>query len=160
MMPASSHHFFDGLKALMDIYDYSHVQISEKLGKARSTVTEIISVSKIPAGPLRKLCQTHQIDKNRSLLIEISKLKSEEEMRKLIENIGERHLKREDTRDLSKLLKGKEPGARKPKHYIFNYSPKEDRTFSVKIEFKKESVSRSEVIRVLEELLAKLKQRP
>ncbi len=148
----------DGLKALMEIYDYSHIQISDKIGKARSTVTEIINISKIPAGPLRKLCQVHQIDKNRSLLIEISKLKTDEEMRKLIESIGERHLKREDTRDLSKLLKGKESEARKPKHYIFNYSPKEDRTYSLKIEFKKESVSRSEVIRVLEELLAKLKQ--
>ena len=131
--------------------------MAEAVAGLAATITEIINISKIPAGPLRKICQTHQIDKNRSLLIEISKLKTEEEMRKLIENIGERQLKREDTRDLSKLLKGKEPDTRKSKHYIFNYSPKEDRTFSVKIEFKKETVSRSEVIRVLEELLAKLK---
>lgn len=147
----------DGLKALMDIYDYSHAQISDKIGKGRSTITEIINISRIPLA-VRKLCLTHSLDKNRSLLIEVSKLKTEEEMKKLVESIAERGFKREDTRDFTKHLKGKEEDAPKPKHYIFNYSPKEDRTYSVKIEFKKETVSRTELIHVLEDLLAKLKQ--
>jgi len=146
----------DGLKTLIDIYSYSHAQISEKIGKARSTITEIINISKIPAS-IRKLCQTNSIDKNRSLLIEISKLKNEEEMKTIIENIKERGLKREDTRDLTKLLKGKEPEKKKPKSYVFNYSPKDDRSYSVRIEFKKEFVNRQEIIRILEDLLAKLK---
>jgi ParB family chromosome partitioning protein len=90
-------------------------------------------------------------------LIEISKLKNEEEMKTIIENIKERGLKREDTRDLTKLLKGKELEKKKPKHYVFNYSPKDDKSYSVRIEFKKESVSRQEIISILEDLLAKLK---
>jgi ParB family chromosome partitioning protein len=147
----------DGLKTLIDIYDYSHSQISDKIGKARSTITEIINISKIPAA-VRRICQPNGIDKNRSLLIEISKLKSEEEMLDLVENIVRRGLKREDTRDLSRLLKGKEPDKKKAKHYIFNYSPKDDKTYSVKIEFKKESVNRAEIIKILEDLLIKLRQ--
>lgn len=146
----------DGFKALIDVYDYSHAQISEKIGKARSTITEIINISKIPA-PVRKLCQSASIDKNRSILIEISKLKNAQEMTALIEKIKERGLKREDTRDLAKLLKGKAPDKKKQKSYVFHYSPKDDRTYSVRIEFKKESVSRQEIIRVLEDLLNKLK---
>ncbi|MCX6563339.1 MAG: ParB/RepB/Spo0J family partition protein [Candidatus Aminicenantes bacterium] len=148
----------DGLKALMDTYGYSHAQISEKIGKARSTITEIINISKIPF-LVRKLCANALIDKNRSLLIEISKLQDESEMKGLIDKIQERGLKREDTRDLTKLFKGKEQGKKKPKSYIFNYSPKEDRSYSVRIEFKKESVSRQEIIRVLEDLIDKLKAR-
>ena len=148
----------DGLKALMDTYGYSHAQISEKIGKARSTITEIINISKIPF-PIRKLCVNASIDKNRSLLIEISKLQDESEMKGLIDKIQERGLKREDTRDLTKLFKGKEQGKKKPKSYTFNYSPKEDRSYSVRIEFKKESVSRQEIIRVLEDLIDKLKAR-
>jgi ParB family chromosome partitioning protein len=148
----------DGLKALMDMYEYSHGQISDKIGKARSTITEIINISRIPAA-VRKLCQTHSLDKNRSMLIEVSKLKNEEEMLRLVQNIAERGLKREDTRDFTKHLKGKDGETKKPKSYIFNYSPKEDKSYSVKIEFKKESVSRAEIIRVLEDLLNKLKQR-
>jgi len=43
----------DGLKALADLYDYSHQEIASKIGKSRSTITEILSVSRIP-GPLRE----------------------------------------------------------------------------------------------------------
>jgi ParB family chromosome partitioning protein len=149
----------DGLKALMDIYGYSHAQISEKIGKARSTITEVINISKIPT-EIRKLCQSHKMDKNRSLLTEISKLKGEGEMRRVIEAIHERGLKREDTRDLTKLFKeGENPkeSGKKPRHYIFHYRPKENRAYSIRIEFKKETVSRQEIIKALEELLAKLK---
>ena len=146
----------DGLKALMETYGYSHAQISEKIGKARSTITEIINISKI-SNPIRKLCASAGIDKNRSLLIELSKLKDEVEMKGMIDKIQERGLKREETRDLTKLIKGKEQGKKRPKHYIFNYSPKEDRSYSLRIEFKKEAVSRQEIVRVLEDLLNRLK---
>jgi ParB family transcriptional regulator, chromosome partitioning protein len=147
----------DGLKALIDIYGYSHARISEKIGKARSTITEVINICKIPLA-VRKLCQDYQMDKNRSLLIEVSKLKNEPEMRQLIETINERGLKREDTRDLTKVLKDtpREEG-KKLRHYIFHYSPKENRAYKIRIEFKKETVSRQEIIKALEELLAKLK---
>jgi ParB family chromosome partitioning protein len=148
----------DGLKMLLETYGYSHAQISEKLGKARSTITEVINIAKIPAG-VRSLCREISIDKNRSLLIEISKIGDEREMRAMIEKIREGGLKREDTRDLTKLFKGKDAGLKKVKHYIFHYSPKEDRTFKLRIDFKKETVSRQEIIRVLEDLLSKLKTR-
>lgn len=146
----------DGLKMLMDTYGYSHGQISDKIGKARSTVTEIINISKIPR-EVRAVCCEASIDKNRSLLIEISKLGSVEEMRSLVQKIKERGLKREDTRDLTKLFKGKENPEKKIHHYVFNYSPKEDKTYNLRIEFKKETVSRQEIIRILEDLLSKLK---
>jgi ParB family chromosome partitioning protein len=149
----------DGLKALMDIYGYSHGKISEKIGKARSTITEVINISKIP-GAVRKLCQAHQLDKNRSLLIEISKLKSEVDMRQVIEAIHERGLRREDTREFTRLFKDREKpreSEKKAKHYIFKYSSKENRAYRIKIEFKKETVSRQEIIKALEDLLAKLK---
>ncbi len=149
----------DGLKALMEIYGYSHAMISEKIGKARSTITEVINISKIP-GPIRKLCQSRQLDKNRSLLIEVSKLKTPSEMKEVIEAIYERGLKREDTRDLTKLFKDKsaaKEAGKKPKHYVFHYSPKDHRSYHIRIEFKKDTVSRQEIIRALEELLAKLK---
>ncbi len=148
----------DGLKALMDIYNYSHADISEKIGKGRSTITEIINICKIPV-EARTLCAEAGLDKNRSVLVEISKMKSPADMKTLIEEIKVRGLRREDTRDLTKALKGKDGDteAKKAKHYVFNYRPKEDKSFQIKIEFKKETVSRTEIIRILEELLMKLK---
>ena len=149
----------DGLKTLMEIYGYSHGQISEKIGKARSTITEVINISRIPA-KIRHLCQTIGLDKNRSLLIEISKLKGESDMERVIEAIRERGLKREDTRDLTKYFKERENAkeqGKKQRHYVFHYSPKESRAYNIRIEFKKDTVSRQEIIRALEDLLAKLK---
>jgi len=145
----------DGLKALMEIYDYSHAQISEKIGKARSTITEIINISRVPHD-VRTSCLESGLEKNRSLLIELSKLKTPEEMLALLKQIRERGLRREDTRDLTKEMKGKD-GTAKIKHYVFNYRPKEDRSYQVRIEFKKEAVSRIEIIKVLEDLISKLK---
>jgi ParB family chromosome partitioning protein len=147
----------DGLKALMDIYKYSHADISEKIGKARSTITEIINICKIPA-EIRALCAGSGIDKNRSVLVELSKLKTPNDMKSLLAEIKDRGLRREDTRDLTKTMKGKNSKEEtKLKHYIFNYRPKEDKSYQIKIEFKKETVTRTEIIRILEDLLAKLK---
>jgi ParB family chromosome partitioning protein len=147
----------DGLKALLDIYGYSHGDISDKIGKARSTITEIINIGKIP-NDVRTLCVAAGIDKNRSVLIDISKLKTVDNMKSLVAQIKERGLRREDTRDLTRAMKAKDGEESKPpKHYVFHYRPKEDKTYQIKIEFKKETVSRTEIIRILEDLLAKLK---
>jgi len=141
-----------GLKALIDIYDYTHAQISEKIGKARSTITEIINLSKIP-NSIKELCKKHGIDK-RSTLIEIAKLKNTEDMKHLIHEIVNRGLKRTDTRELSKKIKGKK--ITRQQYFIYNYSP-QDSKYKLKIEFKKDNVTKEEIIDILEKIINKLK---
>jgi len=143
----------DGLKALADTYGYNHEQISKKIGKARSTITEIINISKIPKD-LRNLCAEFNI-KSRGTLIEIAKQKNKDDMYRLITHVKQRELKREDTRDLSKQLKGR---VKKPEKYVYNYQ-KKDKTCRVKIEFKKSNVTKEEIISLLEEMIKKLKVR-
>jgi ParB family chromosome partitioning protein len=142
----------DGLSALVDIYDYNHAQLADKIGKARSTITEIINVARIPK-KLRELCEAHQIT-SRSTLIEIAKLEKEADMQRLIEEISQRGLRREDTRELSRKLKGK---TKSGKPFIFSYSPKPNDSYHLRLEFKKHSVSKEEIIDVLEEIISKLK---
>ncbi|MDH7511672.1 MAG: ParB/RepB/Spo0J family partition protein [Clostridiales bacterium] len=144
----------DGLNALVDIYGYNHSQLAEKIGKARSTVTEIVNIARIPR-KLRELCKTYEVT-SRSTLIEIAKLTNEEDMERLVNEIAERGLRREDTRELSKKIKGK---IKKGKPYIFSYSPKNNDYYYLRIEFKKHSVSKEEIIRVLEEIISKLKDK-
>lgn len=143
----------DGLNALADMYGYSHKQISEKIGKARSTITEIISISKIPKA-IRNLCEEFSI-KSRGTVIEIAKQESEDNMYRLITEIKKRELKREDTRDLSKMIKGKE---KKIDRYVYKYEEK-DKSFKIKIEFKKQRVTKDEIVQILEKLIEKLKVR-
>lgn len=142
----------EGLKALKDIHGYTHAQIATKIGKARSTITEIINIAKMPHH-VKNLCQKYGIE-NRSMLIEIAKQNSEEKMINLINEIRERGLKRSDTRELSKKLKGK---IKKIKHYVFNYVP-EDSSFSLRIEFKKHNITKNEIIDALLEIIKKLKK--
>ncbi len=142
----------DGLKALMDLYGYTHVQIAEKIGKARSTITEIIDLSKIPTA-VRELCKKNSLA-SRSLLVEISKQRNEDAMRSLVEEIIRKGLTRKDTRELAKFFAGK---TKRLKYYVFNFSPKGSDAFRLRIEFKKQSVTNEEIIQALEDIIKGLK---
>jgi hypothetical protein len=75
-------------------------------------------------------------------------------MERLIREICQRGLRREDTRELAKKLKGKDKTS---KPFVFSYTPKPNDQFHLRLEFKKHSVTREEIIQVLEEIVAKLK---
>jgi ParB family chromosome partitioning protein len=142
----------DGLRALVDIYGYNHNQLAEKIGKARSTITEIINVARIPKR-LRDLCAESDIA-SRSTLIEIAKLEKEDAMERLITEISQHGLRREDTRELSKKLKGK---AKRSRPFVFSYAPPSNDHYHLRLEFKKHDVNNDEIIRVLEEIISRLK---
>ena len=141
----------DGLKTLAEMYGYSHDQIAQKVGKARSTVTEIVNISKIPE-EIRNLCREYKIE-SRSTILEISKQKNKDDMYRLLYQIKKRELKREDTRDLSKIIKGKQI---KEKSFVYNYEAKE-KTYKLKLEIKKAKVTKEEIIVILEDILMKLR---
>lgn len=140
-----------GFKALIEIYGYTHSKIANKIGKARSTITEIINIANIPKD-LINLCKKNGIDR-RTTLIEIAKLKNRNDMEDLINEIIKRGLKRTDTRELSKKIKGK---IKRVKYFVYNYSPV-DHSFRLRIEFKKQNVYQNEIIEILEKIIKKLK---
>ena len=144
----------DGLNALVEIYGYNHAQLAEKIGKARSTVTEIVNVARIPK-KLREVCKEAEI-LSRSTLIEIAKQEKASDMERLIHEITQRGLRREDTRELSKKLKGKSKAS---KPFVFSYTPQPNDQYHLRIEFKKHTVSPEEVIEVLEEIISRLKSK-
>lgn len=143
----------DGLQSLADIHSYNHEEISEKLGKARSTVTEILSIARIPQKARDVIKQAGGF--SRSTLIEIAKLKSEVDMIKLTHDIADRRLTREDTRDLAKYLKGK---TKKLKYYVYNFVPDDSDRFRMRLEFKKQTVTKQEIISILQEIIDKIRR--
>ena len=142
----------DGLQSLIDLYSYNHQQVSEKIGKARSTITEILSITRVPV-PIRDIIKSTGVF-SRSTIIEIAKQKTEDDMLQLVHEIADRRLTREDTRDLSKYLKGK---TKKLKYYVYNFVPDDTDKFRMRLEFKKQSVSRQEIIEALEDILRRLR---
>lgn len=144
----------DGLQALADTHHYNHQQISEKIGKARSTITEILQIAKIPT-KVRDIIKESGVF-SRTTIIEIAKQKSEEDMLRLAQEIAERRLTREDTRDLAKYLKGK---TKKLKYYVFNFVPEGTDRYRLRLEFKKPSVTKLEIIEALEDIIRQLRKK-
>ena len=144
----------DGLQALADVHQYHHQQISEKIGKARSTITEILSIAKIPKNVRDIIRETGVF--SRSTIIEIAKQKTEEDMLKLAREIVDRRLTREDTRDLAKYLKGK---TKKIKYFVYNFVPEDNDKFRMRLEFKKQTVSRQEIIAILQEIIDQIRKK-
>ncbi len=143
----------DGLNALIELYGYNHQDVSDKIGKARSTITEILSISKVP-DKVREIIKNSGVF-SRSTIIEIAKQKNEADMLKFAQAIVDRRLTREDTRDLSKILKGK---VKKPKFYVYNYIPEGSDRYKLRLEFKKQTMTRQEIIDILQEIIEKLKK--
>jgi ParB family chromosome partitioning protein len=143
----------DGLQSLIDLYSYNHQQVSEIIGKARSTITEILSIGRIPA-KVRDLIKKSGVF-SRSTIIEIAKQRTEEDMLELVKEIVEKRLTREDTRDLSKYLAGK---TKKHKYFVFNFVPKMTDKYRLRIEFKNKTTSRKEIIHILEEIIEELRR--
>ncbi len=100
------------------------------------------------------MCEEFGI-KSRSTIIELAKQENEDNMYRLITEVKKRELKREDTRDLSKMIKGKE---KKIDKYVYKFEEK-DKSFKLKIEFKQQKVTKDEIVQILEKLIEKLKVR-
>jgi len=77
-------------------------------------------------------------------------------MLKLAREIVDRRLTREDTRDLGKYLKGK---TKKLKYYVYNFVPEDTDKFRLRLEFKKQTVSKQEIIAVLQEIIDQIRKK-
>jgi ParB family transcriptional regulator, chromosome partitioning protein len=139
------------LQKLCDQFGYTHEQVARKLGKSRTSITEILSLNRMPE-EVQDLCRQADIT-SRSTLLEIVRQRTIDDMRSLIAKIGSHKLKREEVRDLKR-----EAGHRrtaKGRNFVYRYQAPE-RQFSFNLRFSKPEVDRQEMIRALREILQKL----
>jgi ParB family chromosome partitioning protein len=142
----------DALKLLADRYGYTHEMMAEKLGKSRSSITEVLTLAAMPE-PIRKLCRLADIQ-SKSVLLQIVRQGTSEKMEALLERLGPQGATRAEARRLTRAAPVK--GRGRPRHFVFKYQPRGE-TFSLALRFKKAQVPRDEVIRVLESILESLR---
>jgi ParB family chromosome partitioning protein len=140
----------DGLQRLAEHFDYTHDDIARKIAKARSSVTETMSLRVIPEA-LRKLCIESGIV-SKSLLLQIARQPNERKMVEAIQRIGQAGLTRDEARRERQEEKNSGP---RPQPFIFNFHP-ENEAFKLRIQFRKSNVSRTELIDTLRGLLEML----
>lgn len=144
----------DGLKSLAETYGYTHEKMAEKLGKSRSSLTETLSLTAMPAD-VRQLCRLADIS-SKSLLLQIVRQSDPRKMVTLVEQLQAAGATREAARRLARGAKAKGTKGR-PQNYVFRYQPKE-KSFSLSLQFRKTQVPRAEIIRVLQSILEQLAQ--
>ena len=142
----------DGLQRLAEHFDYTHEDISKKIAKARSSVTETLSLRVIPEA-LRKLCIENGIV-SKSLLLQIARQPTEKKMQEAIQRIAAAGLTRDEARRERQDEKNAGP---RPQPFIFNFRP-ENEAFRLRIQFRKSNVSRNELIDTLRNLIKALEQ--
>jgi ParB family chromosome partitioning protein len=142
----------DGLQRLAEHFDYTHEDIAKKIAKARSSVTETMSLRVIPDA-LRKLCIEHSIV-SKSVLLQIARQPSEKKMLEMIHRIAAAGLTRDEARRERQDEKNAGP---RPQPFIFNFRP-ENEAFRLRIQFRKSNVSRGELIETLRNLIETLER--
>jgi ParB family chromosome partitioning protein len=140
----------EGLARLAEQFDYTHEDIARKIGRARSSVTETLSLLTIPE-PLRKKCVERGIQ-SKSLLLQIARQPTEKKMQETMQRIAHGGLTRDEAR--RERREEKDTGPR-PQPYIFNFQPANE-SYRLRIQFRKSHVSRDELIATLRSLLSAL----
>jgi ParB family transcriptional regulator, chromosome partitioning protein len=140
----------DGLQRLADQFEYTHEDIAKKIGRARSSVTETLSLRLIP-DPIRRVCAERGIV-SKSLLLQVARQANDKKMREMMQRIIQGGL----TRDEARLARKQESDmARHPQPFLFDYQP-EDSSFRLRITFRKSHVSEEELAAVLRAVLRRI----
>jgi len=140
----------DGLHRLATQFEYTHEDVARKIGRARSSVTETLSLRNIPES-LRKKCVEHGII-SKSLLLQIARQPTEKKMIEMMHRILQGGLTRDEAR---RERRDEQGGPQRPQPFLFQFEP-ENESFKFRIQFKKSHVTRDELIVTLREILSQL----
>lgn len=143
----------DGLRTLAESYGYTHEAMAERLGKSRTSITEILTLNAMPED-VRQVCRLADIQ-SKSLLLQVVRQGDAQKMIALVQRLQQDgRATREDARRIAKQSKAKTAKGR-PRHYVFRYQPRE-KNFALALQFRKSDVRRDEIVRALQSIIEDL----
>ncbi len=146
----------EGYKALQERHGYTHEQIAEAVGKSRVTITEALSISRLP-DRVQAECRRADIG-SRSFLLELGRLKDEDLMLAAVVALanGEtlsrdvlREVKKDSRRGTSSKLSGMK------KAYTLDFAP-EDKRYKVSLVLKGRIHKRDEILDAIRDLARRI----
>ncbi len=140
----------EGVQALGERFGLTHEDIARKIGKGRSSVTELLSLRSIPEA-IKALCLEKGV-LSKSQLLQVARQESEEKMRHLVNRFALGTVNREQARQ------ERQPD-RKPQPAVFRFVPPA-REFKLVLQFRKHAVERQEVIQALRRIIETLESEP
>jgi ParB family chromosome partitioning protein len=140
----------DGLQRLADHFAYTHDDISKKIGRARSSVTESMSLRVIPE-EVRRACVENGIV-SKSLLLQVARQPNEKKMHEMVHRIATGGLTRDEAR---RARRDETEPAPRPQPFLFDYKS-DDESFRLRVQFRKSHVSDDELAAALREVLRQI----
>lgn len=142
----------EALQALVDRFTYTHEQLAKRLGRSRTSITESLSLNAMPA-EVQRLCRLADIT-SKSVLLEVVRQRSPEAMLAFIEQITRDG---DATRQRARETAASRRGTGRDKPFVYRYAPP-NRTFSLRLAFRKTDVPRDQLIAALEGILDDLRR--
>ncbi len=145
----------EAMSSLAEKCGYTHEDLARRLGKSRTSVTESLALSEMPAD-VRNLCRLADIS-SKSLLLQVVRQQTPQKMTALIEELtreGQPTITREQARKATAVKTAK---AGRPKAFVFQYRPP-TKTFNLRLQFRKSDVDREEVIAALEGIIQRIEE--
>ncbi len=136
----------DGLQALADRFGLTHEEIARKIGKSRSSISELLSLRLIP-DEIKALCVESGV-LSKSQLLQVARQPSEAKMRDAIRRFALGMLNREQARE-------ERHADKKGRPTVFRFVPPA-KEFKLTLQFRKAEVDRGEVIRALRRIIESL----
>jgi ParB family chromosome partitioning protein len=156
----------DAILYLCERFSYTHEKVAQKLSKSRTTITELLAIANIPE-EIREVCRRADIS-SKSLLVEVARQNSLEEMRGFVDLIARDGLSREEARriktgtqapadPMSAPAIGDEAQTSPPisRPVTFRFHSKEQR-FSVNLRFERSEVQKADVLAALRDLIKQI----
>jgi ParB family chromosome partitioning protein len=146
----------EGYKALQGRHGYTHEQIADAVGKSRVTITEALSISRLP-DRVQAECRRADIG-SRSFLLELGRLKDEDLMLAAIaamtkgETLG-RDVLREVKKDARRGASLKPGGLRRA--YTLDFAP-EDKRYKVSLVLKGRIHKKDEILEAVRDLARRI----
>ncbi len=140
-------------KCLSDIYGYTHMDIANKIGKSRTTVSELLRINDLPDDILKKCIELNIVSK--SFVLELVKLNDKKKMIKVLEEYSEKPFSRDEIKKKRNIKTKKIDRENKPLKFNFVSDNKE-----IKIGFniKSKEINRDEIIEILEKLINDIRE--
>lgn len=149
----------EGYRALMDRLGLTQAEVGQRVGKARTVVTEALSLLEIPPR-VRDAIQALDIS-SKTVLREIARLEDEDTMIRAVEQVAEQGLSRDDLREMSRERRAsgdrRSTSSRRSKPHVFRFKAP-DKRYSLSVSFRSSTVERNDLIHALEETLNELRQ--
>jgi ParB family chromosome partitioning protein len=142
----------DGLARLAEQFEYTHEEIARKIGKSRTSVTELLSLRVIPDAVRRNCLESGVTSK--SLLLQIARQPTPPKMQEMVKRIANGRLTRDEARRVRQQEQGSAP---RPEAYTFTHRAEDD-SFVLRVQFRKSHVTADEVVSALHDALASLEQ--